>query len=419
MRFARLAAGRLPGYESGLEPITDPGSQVGLCPGLAPRSRLIPSGPAACCGGKRCRMISYYGLGPDKRLNEIVFAGSHDAGITSGASNIKTQGFDILQQARAGVRIFDIRIAAQSVAVPGGPKRAELRAFHSAVTSEQSKFRVVGGKMREVQRSKMGKGIGNVRMFGGDWGSGLSEILRDARDFVRSSEGGSEFLILKFDKCKNWELIREACSNTLSTFLYREGGNLNTKKLKDLKGRVIVLFSHDGWVQAKQPRPSDGILRFKNLQAQGVHYEPNFDGLQYLGKGGTSVTNPGWVNLKIGGKRLFKTKLKENMLKQSKLMRDARALANPDIMGMMYWTTTGLIESIKKRDDGMWEPPNVQKLHRVWAGGLGDFVAGPGNLRKRFLPNIVMIDFADARKCAHIYILNLVTERDIARLLSN
>ncbi len=56
----------------------------------------------------------YIELGPDKQLNEIVFAGSHDAGISGGGSNAKTQSLDILGQAQAGVRFFDVRVAAQS-----------------------------------------------------------------------------------------------------------------------------------------------------------------------------------------------------------------------------------------------------------------------------------------------------------------
>jgi len=39
-------------------------------------------------------MIKYSELGADKRLNEIVMAGSHDAGITSGAANAKTQSLE-------------------------------------------------------------------------------------------------------------------------------------------------------------------------------------------------------------------------------------------------------------------------------------------------------------------------------------
>lgn len=77
-------------------------------------------------------MINYYELGPDKCLNEVVMAGSHDAGITSGGSNSQTQSVDIHGQATAGVRIFDLRIPAATVAeTTGGTKNAELKSFHA------------------------------------------------------------------------------------------------------------------------------------------------------------------------------------------------------------------------------------------------------------------------------------------------
>ena len=60
-------------------------------------------------------MITYYELGPDKQLNEIVVAGSHDAGITSGGGNVRTQALEIGDQAKAGLRVFDLLIAATTV----------------------------------------------------------------------------------------------------------------------------------------------------------------------------------------------------------------------------------------------------------------------------------------------------------------
>ena len=52
-------------------------------------------------------MIKYADLGATKQLSEIVFAGSHEAGITSGGGNAQTQDLDIGGQARAGARSFD------------------------------------------------------------------------------------------------------------------------------------------------------------------------------------------------------------------------------------------------------------------------------------------------------------------------
>jgi hypothetical protein len=229
-------------------------------------------------------MITYYELGGDKRLNEIVVAGSHDAGITSGKDNIQTQGLNIFLQAGVGVRVFDLRIAAAAAPVtPGQPKSVELKAFHA-----------VGFLQRNEPKVRQVGGIGpmplvRTKLIAGDFGIGLEKMLGEARDFVQSPAGQTEFLILKFDKCQNWMLIAEACTYVLQKALYTEGGNLNTTKLKDLRGKVVVLFSPKGLKEvAGLFGPTDGILGFKNLY-DGAPYEDDFQGLQYFGKGGTSV----------------------------------------------------------------------------------------------------------------------------------
>lgn len=356
-------------------------------------------------------MINYYSLGGDKQLNDIVFAGSHDAGITSGGKNVQTQNLNIFEQAQAGVRIFDLRVAAGKAPTPQGEvKRVELRAFHAdpMLVKNEAKIRNVGGMgPMPVVRTKL---------KGGDWGIGLEGMLEQAKAFVQSSAGRTEFLILKFDKCQNWILIAEACTFVLHDKIYKGGGNLNTKKLKDLAGQVIVVFSPSGVREAAGLfGPQSGILGFKNLYEQGMSYEDNFNGLQYYGKGGTSVWKP------------F-SKGSQNVRKQGKLLQGAMALMEPDVMPMMYWTTTGMFESIKKRDNGMWDTPNVQKMKTLWRSGMSEIVAyrnpltlpqgSPlvGPTRKRLVPNIVMIDFADNRKCKIIRDLNNMPPSDFAAL---
>jgi hypothetical protein len=358
-------------------------------------------------------MVTYYELGADKRLNEIVVAGSHDAGITSGKDNVKTQDLDIGGQARAGVRVFDLRVTAAAVHTPHGEtKQVELRAFHAdeAVQKNEIKIRQVGGiGPLPVVRTKLRAGA---------FGLGLERMLQEARDFVQSDDGSTEFLILKFDKCKNWMLIAEACTFVLHNAIYKGGGNLNTTKLRDLRGKVVVLFSAKGLneVGALFP-PSSGILGFKNLYGGEGAYEDDFQGLQYFGKGGTSVSP-----LKAFGKQ------GQNESKQSKIMEAGSALISPQVMAMMYWTTTGLVESIKKRNEKMWDPPNVEAMKKLWAGGLCDMIeyrnpmhlpqGSPaiGPIRKRFMPNIVMIDFADEAKCRVIRGLNDLSPSDLAKL---
>ncbi len=360
-------------------------------------------------------MVNYFELGPDRQLNEIVVAGSHDAGITSGGGNVRTQALDIGGQARAGVRVFDLRIAAAAVKGKyGAHKGADLRAFHadSSLMKNESKVR----HLEDVGRAVT---IERTKLKGGAFGMGLATMLDDARAFVESDAGRSEFLLLKFDKCLNWPLIAEACVDVLGTTLYKGGGNLNTTTLEDLQGKVIPLFSGAGIAALGGAfGPNDGILGFKNLYEKGTGgagYSPTFAGMQYYGKGGTSVMKP-------FGKR------GQNEKKQGKLMTGAKGLGSPEVMGMMYWTSTGILESIRKRNDKMWDPPNVARLRGLWTAGLGDFLdeATPfdvpegspatGALRKRYMPNIVMIDFADDFKCQQIRDLNDLSTHDLVAL---
>ncbi|MGA7930647.1 MAG: hypothetical protein WCA20_32200 [Candidatus Sulfotelmatobacter sp.] len=360
-------------------------------------------------------MINYNELGPNKCLNEIVVAGSHDAGITSGKDNVQTQGLNIFLQASVGVRFFDLRIAAAAAGGAPGEKRVELKAFHAdgMVKKDEVKIRQVGGiGPMPVVRTKLRAGA---------FGIGLEKMLEEAKDFVQSPGGNTEFLILKFDKCQNWMLIAEACTYVLHDVLYKAGGNLNTTKLRDLQRKVVVLFSPKGVKEvAGLFGPQDGILGFKNLNDKdgAATYEDNFQGLQYFGKGGTSVFKP------------FK-KLSQNVSKQGKVLQEAKAsaiLQSPHLMAMMYWTTTGMFESIKSRNKKMWDPPNVEKMKKLWARGLSDIIEYRNPLTlpsgsplvgphcKRFMPNIVMIDFADQQRCQTIRDLNNLSPHDLAML---
>lgn len=338
--------------------------------------------------------MKYITWGADKQLNEIVIAGSHDAGITGGGRNEKTQNLDIAGQAAAGVRMFDLRIGAAASGEVNGTKTAELRAFHGGLKHEQ-KTRLIGGQTQVIDRNKLKYGT---------WGLGLEGMLQDARRFV-SGKGSSEFLILKFDKCSNWPLIAQACVNVLGPTIYQGTGNLNTKKLRDLSGKVIVLFTADGIaaVQNQYP-PGSGILGIENCYSTGGGFDPLFNGMQYYGKGGTKVTKP------FG-------KIDQNISKQSSLMQSGGA-GDQDVMGMMYWTTTGLLESIRDRNNTMWTPNKISQMTTLWRHGLSDSIQdrmvrnvdptsyGSGTLLKAFMPNIVMIDFADPSKCRTIYNLN-------------
>lgn len=352
-------------------------------------------------------MINYYELGPDKRINEVVFAGSHDAGVTDGGGNTKTQDLDIYEQAKSGVRVFDVRITGAVVKQGGASKVVALKAYHGkGPESKTTGVNLLTGKAVTTEVKSM---------WGGAFGMSLTKILSDAAKFV--GEHTTEFLMLKFDHCTNWMGIAEACVTVLGDSIYKAGGNLNTKSLRDLRGKVIVLFTSDGLeaVHHLYGVPQ-GILGITNL-VKGGGYVENFHGLQYFGKGGTSIWKP------FG-------KLDQNLKKQTKLMAKGAA-GNPNVVGMMYWTTTGINESIKDRNTGMWSQPNVARLKSMWEGGLRDAIESRNDkfrkidgfdntvALKAFMPNIVMIDFADVDKCRHIFELNTHSPTFLVRNIQN
>lgn len=347
-------------------------------------------------------MIEYFTLGPGKKLNEIVMAGSHDAGVTSGKSNVKTQSVDIGGQARAGVRVFDIRITASG--------SGKLRAYHGQ------------GYKTTVQKPNSTEAIESKKILVGAYGLGLVDMLSQAKTFVR--DHGNEFLILKFDKCQNWLDIADACNDILGgdgieDRIYRVRGDLNNATLDDVKGKVIVCFTEGGTkaLGAAYMFDHDHIRLITNLYGSNRGYDSSFfDGIQYWGKGGTSVAPKikFWTDSNAG-------KIKQNIDKQKKIMLAAverGAGADPEVMGMMYWTTTGITGNIKDRNRLMWRGRNVNKLHELWHSGFQESIRSrmPDHLDmdeyasavivKAFMPNIVMIDFADEDKCKKIFAMN-------------
>lgn len=327
--------------------------------------------------------------GPDKKLHEIVVAGSHDAGITGGAANVKTQEEGLKGQADAGVRVFDIRIAVD--AKHGG----DLKTYHGAKISPERK---------------------SIR---GAYGERLTNILLNAQDFVTRGEGVDEFLILKFDKCKDWKGIADGYAHVIGERNKVAGHvNVNTMSLAQLAGKVVACFSDTGWKEARVAGADmKGIHRFTNLSGGGEYDRSKLDGIAYYGKGGTSIWKPfGKISQnKANQKDLMKTAAhgKKNWLGQTK----ARAV-HPEVLGMMYWTTTGIFESIEKRNDRMWKDKRMPALQALWKQGLGDALMesipnfvdptahSSGPVLKRFMPNIVMIDFATPDRCETIADLN-------------
>lgn len=356
--------------------------------------------------------VKYYGLGGHRRIHEIIFAGSHDAAITSGKSHAQTQDLNIARQADAGVRLFDLRILAHGgengaslVGYHGYAKKSKVHNMHSTHTKNSRDIKVSSG------------------MSTGTVGLKLSNMLEQAKGFVNRGDT-KEFLILKFDKCKNWQLIAEYCVNILGDNIYKDNGKEFSKlTLNDLARKVVCVFN-DSAMQEISQGSEDGILGFKSLKSKSgptKAYNPKYRGMQYFGKGGT---NP---------YKFYKTnnkKMSENYNKQKKLllqMANAEDLQSPNVLGMMYWTATGSLSSIRERDEVLWARTGVHKMSRLWREGLEASVShqmelerikclerGGVSRMKAFFPNIVMIDFASEDKCRTIYDLNKVKDDSLA-----
>jgi hypothetical protein len=267
----------------------------------------------------------------------------------------------------------------------------------------------------------------------------LTKILQDAKAFVTNGKYTSEFLILKFDKSTNYELIATTCENVLGKSIYLGGGNLNTKTLDDLKGKVIIVFPPESRNQIGL-HTNLGILFWKNLYKPPSAYADDFEGLQYWGAGGTKLNNKG-----------FEGKIQENIETQKGILKRAAtgvedktkkkglrrkrvvvapgcAAADPNALGMMYWTTTGVKKSIKDRNALMWDEEHIAGLREIWDSGFRDYMNealpdnvdlasfSSGGMLKLFMPNIVMIDFADRDKCDHIYALNQVAMTKLVKV---
>lgn len=353
--------------------------------------------------------IRYKDLGPNRRLNEIVFAGSHDASITSGSAHAKTQSRDIAGQADAGVRLFDLRILARSE----GNHQTRLVGYHGSAKWKSKKdgtSAVTGNQHTDIKTAKY---------ILGEFGLGLRDMLQQARAFVEST---GEFLIFKFDKCTNYPLIAEFCVETLGGSIYTPIGKEFSKlTLTDLTGKVACVFKADVLGEMGQYGEADGILGFKSLKSDdGVGtYDPAFSGLQYFGKGGT---NPLKIYQTNKMKRADNEGIQRGMLETMAAQEDDFAA---NVLGMMYWTSTGSLSSIHERNEHtMWGASGVRRMGELWRQGLEASVAtqlGRDHVRtmkhggvkrlKAYFPNIVMIDFADSDKCQTIYDLNTAADQ--------
>ena len=351
--------------------------------------------------------IRYRNLGAGRRISSIVFAGSHDASITSGSSSAQTQDLNIGQQAAAGVRFFDLRILAEGNKADG----MSLKGYHGGA-HKSHKITAHSSHTNAAHDIKY-----STSMKYGTTGEKLSTMLEQAKTFVSAT---GEFLILKFDKCKNWDLIAQYCTSILGNTIYKaaDGQEFGDLSLDELGGKVVCVFSESGLQEVAALGHRDGILGFRNLKGKnGVKpYEAGYPGLQYFGKGGTKTWRV-WATNNM--------KMAENEKRQKKLMAK---MANSDsenarnVLGMMYWTSTGTATSIRVRNANMWKNSGVKRMRDLWKNGLETSISHQldaaeiayvgnheaGHRMRAFFPNIIMIDFADTSKCQTIYELNTI-----------
>lgn len=387
--------------------------------------------------------VTYYDEYSDKRLCEVVLLGSHDAGIDKGNSNTRTQTEGIGAQALKGARFFDLRIAAFS----NSSGTVSMRAYHddtkiknhvSSHVSQQLKTLNSTGQLvvKRIQDMEIHKTLGGAK------GGGLYTMLSEAKAYVTGAEGSTEFLLLKFDKSTNWPLIREACIEVLGDSIYRPAGdkaNLNECTLADLSGSVIVLFTNDGCTACglnALERRQRGILEWKNLYSGKKEspggYRRDFVGLQYYGKGGVSKEGKGqtgkiWMNSEaqnklMKGQGTYTTEKTETQAARS----GAHAGVNPNVVGVMYWTTTGpSTGGIHERNNKMWTQPHQQML--VACTGLATEMApanlnvgqgGAANVVKSFMPNIVMVDFVTEHQGRLVKALNTKSATEINQVIN-
>lgn len=365
----------------------------------------------------------------NKALNQIVIPGSHDAGIYGdGKDNVITQELNIFQQAFAGVRFFDMRIATVKTGI--GPwAKYEQRSYHLDGKLVKDNSHTIRKHLPGGDKSVPSHQ--NVSHLGGWGGDTLGDMLDQAKSFVRTHR--TEFLILKFSKCYNLANVVAKCIEVLGDYQLMPKQipcNLNIQKVKYLAGHVITLFDAKELTKLALPQgpdsPARGCLTYRELwekkKAPKV-YMRDYNGLQYFGKfSGTD-------------------KIATNTQKQNDTMLSGSA-CDPQAMGMMYWTTTGLFGNIKNRNAQMWTRTNVKALQDTWENGLmqairaqmgRDFMRlrnappqfgrpayiGNSTTWKAFMPNIVMMDFSDDAKCKIVQDLNVVSEHQIDQLVNH
>lgn len=388
--------------------------------------------------------ITYHDKYPSKQLNELVLLGSHDAAIATGGSNAMTQTKDIFYQAVNGARFFDLRVAAFKTSFMGG--KVELRSYHDATKISSPTLRIDNKmKVADLSNAKHSDIKVHTTVLGVA-GFGLQAMLQDAKTFLKTV-GTSEFLIFKFDKSENWDLIVDTCLSEVGQdgLLYQtrdpKKRNINVMTLEQLRGKLLILFPEDAFDKIGRMRNdlySYGFLAWRNLYSKGQRsaksYEEYFSGFQYYGKGGVSASasgDSGKINQNkniqdklMQGKGDYEIKVKRNLWK-GRLGRtidsgEHNGNLNPNVVGLMYWTTTGPSNSgILKRNNKMWSDAVKEEMVNIGLQHSNKSISAMGTssaatVVKKFMPNIIMVDYVDHMKGMTVLSMNNVKAVEVA-----
>jgi hypothetical protein len=186
-------------------------------------------------------------------------------------------------------------------------------------------------------------------------------------------------------------------------------------EIRDAVGNALYQANQDHNPNNK-PHVKSGlwsIQQWENLQKDRTSYCDVRRTLQYYGQFGDSAFS-----------LTTNSKFEKNKLIQLQTLGAARNL-DRRVLRMMYWTTTGLKQSIEDRNDTMWRRDRMREFLEVWQSGMGGNILqhspflvhqNPKSMMgsvaqqiREYFPNIIMIDFADPGKCRYIFNLNLMT----------
>jgi hypothetical protein len=323
---------------------------------------------------------------PDtKWLRQIVMPGSHDAGVYGNTQTIirasalvkaaytVCQHSDFGKQALAGSRFFDCRVFQRKIP---RDERASPDQKHQNLLGHFAMEKVKGSDQPTL----------------GGYGGALAAVLGDALDFVVSKP--TEFVILRFSHTYHpTECIDEikqvvAMKPTWKSAVYTDTGNIATKPIGNLRGKVIMVFDEKF---NHHITPTEGIHRFKKY-SDGL---ARIDGLATCGT--------------------FSSSMKMSDVHRGAVDAIAKHMehpGNPDVghLHFVYWQqTAGMLG-----EKDVYKTTTAAKGTKAWSGGahsnLGDFTAElqqrAAGSAGRMPVNVISHDFVTADTCSKIIRLN-------------